>query len=216
MNNRITLTAVSLLAMAACAPLSSPSMMNTNKVELVHQTAIEQIPAGEVNDVTLSLLADDYRRYGNGPVELAMIYDPFSKKYTAMQARNQLREIEENLKVRGIRHVVTRTVAVDKGEPALMVSYESYQAQAPSDCHMMPGLDDYQTTRDIATYRFGCSTESMLARQIARPADLMGRGADTAPADGRRAANVVEESRNYSQSDANKELESFGSDDFGN
>ena len=212
---RLFLIGVSIGLLAACAPQNTPSMMNTQRVELLHQTAIEQIPAGKIDDAALAMLADDYRRYGNGPVDLAMVYDPSSKTYTAAAARNQLRRIEQDLTTRGVRQIRTRTVAVDKGEPALMISYESYQAQAPSGCHTMPGIDDDRTTRDIAQYRFGCSTEQMLARQIARPADLMGRGGDNAPSDGRRAANVIEEYRNYAAQDANRPLESYGRGDIG-
>ncbi len=211
----LCLLGLSASLLAACAPQYTPSMMNTHKVEIVRQTAIEQIPLNEIDDVTLTLLADDYRRYGNGPVDLAMVYDPTSKTYTAMKARNQLREIETGLKQRGIHAIQTRTVSVEKGQPALMISYESLQAQAPTDCHSMPGLEDYRTERDIAEYRFGCSTETMLARQIARPADLMGRGADNTPSDGRRATNVIEEYRNYGANDANRALEQTGQDDIG-
>lgn len=199
----------------ACAPMSTPSMMSENKIQLVHETAIEQIPVQEIDDVTLTLLADDYRRYGKGPMELAMVYDPRSTNYTAMKARNQLNNIEKNLKARGVHHVNIRTMPVEEGQPALLVSYESFQAAAPKDCHTMPGVDGYQTTRDIAHYRFGCSTESLVARQIARPADLMGRAGDTTPSDGRRATNIVEEYRNYGPGDANEQLESFGADDIG-
>ncbi len=211
---RLFLIGVSAGLLAGCAPQNTPSMMNTHRAELVHQKAIEQIPAAKVDDVTLALLADDYRRYGNGPVDLAMIYDPSSKTYTAVSARNQLRKIESDLKSRGVAQIVTRTVAVDKGDPALMVSYESYQAQGPTGCDDIPGINDYQTTRDIAQYRFGCSTENMLARQIARPADLMGRGDDNAPSDGRRATNVIEEYRNYGSQDANRPLEQGGRSDI--
>lgn len=215
--NKSTLCLVSLSAtlLTACAPQYTPSMMNTHRAELVRQTAIEQIPLSEIDDVTLTLLADDYRRYGNGPVDLAMVYDPTSKTYTAMKARNQLREIESGLKQRGVHSIQTRTVSVEKGQAALMVSYESIQVQAPTDCHTMPGLEDYRTERDIAAYRFGCSTETMLARQIARPSDLMGRGADNTPSDGRRATNVIEEYRNYGASDANRALEQAGQGDIG-
>lgn len=204
------------MTLGACAPQSTPSMMNTSRAELVHSTAIEQIALDRVDDVTLTLLADDYRRHGNGPLELAMAYDPSSRNFTAMQARNKLREVEANLRARGIGQIATRTIAVPKGTPALMVSYESFEARAPQDCHTMPGIDDYRTTRDIADYRFGCSTESLIARQIARPADLIGREGSREPHDGRRAVNVIEEHRNYGGSEANKPLEKFGSGNIGN
>lgn len=209
------LMGLSVMTLAACSPQSTPSMMNIERVQLVHQTAIEQIPAEDVDDVALALIADDYRRYGNGPMELAMVYDPRSKSYTAMKARNQLNDIEKRLNQHGIKQVNIRTMAVEQGQAALLVSYDSFQAQGPANCHTMPGVDHHQTTRDIAEYRFGCSTESLLARQVARPTDLMGRGGTNAPADGRRAANVVEELRNYGPENANQPLESFGSGDIG-
>lgn len=208
------LSVLSVALLAACAPQSTPSMMNTNKVQLQHQVAVQQVPLADINDVTLTLIADDYRRYGHGPLDLTMVFDPKSSGFTAMQARNRVREIETNLKERGIRTINVRTAAVDQGKPSLMVSYESYQAQAPENCHTMPGVDGYQTTRHIGDYRFGCTTESLLARQIARPADLMGRGADGMPSDGRRAANIVEEWRNYGSSNANAPLERIGRDDI--
>lgn len=208
------LIVLSLGLLAACAPQNTPSMMNVNKVQLQHQVAVQQIPLADINDVTLTLITDDYHRYGSGPLDLAMVFDPASKNFTAMQARNKLREVEANLKGRGIRAVRTRTAAVEQGTPSLMISYESYQALAPADCDLMPGIEHHQTTRDIAQYRFGCSTESLLARQIARPADLMGRGGDTAPSDGRRATNIVEEWRNYGPNDANAKLERIGREDM--
>lgn len=209
------LSVLSVALLVACAPQSTPSMMNANRIQLQHQVSVQQIPLADINDVTLTLIADDYRRYGSGPLELTMVFDPKSNNFTAMQARNRMREIESNLKGRGIRTINTRTAAVEQGKPSLMLSYESYQAQAPVDCHTMPGVDGYLTTRHIGDYRFGCTTESLLARQIARPADLMGRGGDGMPSDGRRAANVVEEWRNYGPSNANRELERIGREDIG-
>lgn len=208
------LAVMSFGLLVACSPQSTPSMMNTSRVELQHQIAVQQIPVQDVSDVTLALIADDYARYGSGPLDLAILYDPQAASYTAMKARNQLRDIEKNMRGRGVASIRTRTMPMDDARPSLVVSYETYQARAPSDCHTMPGIDSYETTRDIAQYRFGCSTESLLARQIARPADLMGRGGDAQPADGRRNANIIEEWRNYGPSDANRELERIGREEL--
>lgn len=49
------------------------------------------------------------------------------------------------------------------------------------------------TERDLGPYKFGCGIDMMLARQVARPADLQGRGGEVMGVnDGRRITNVVE------------------------
>ena len=69
----------------------------------------------------------------------------------------------------------------------------------------MPGLEDGLTTEKIGDYRFGCSVDTMLAKQIYRPADLQGSaGADDG--DGRRASNSVEYYRRVEREEAEAPL----------
>lgn len=64
-------------------------------------------------------------------------------------------------------------------------------AAAPAGCRNMPGFDDGLTSEKIGDYRFGCSVDAMVAKQIYRPADLQGNaGHDLG--DGRRATSGVE------------------------
>ena len=163
---------MTVLAVCACTQ-STPSMVNQNSVELVEETVIEQIALADINDVTISSIATQYRKYGNGPLELAIAYDPKSKTFTALSALQKLQEIKKKLARVGIKTVLTETISAENAKPVLLVSYDSVSAQAPSSCDPMPGIDN-TTTRFIGDYKFGCGIETMLARQISKPSDLKG------------------------------------------
>jgi type IV pilus biogenesis protein CpaD/CtpE len=201
------------VVMAGCQQ-STPSMMNTSRVELSTQTGIDQVPVSKINDGYLSALASQYGRYGEGPIDLTVSYDPSSKSYTAMKAVNQLSFLSEALAKKGLNNIRTATLPVDgQAEPTLMVSYDMVTAQGPADCGNMEGLYSNTTSRDVGDYRFGCGVEQMLARQVSRPADLRGRGT-VDQADGRRASNVSEAYRAITVEDVNTELDSFDRDDI--
>jgi len=201
-------------ALYGCAQ-STPSMMNPHKAELIMSTEIDQVPLNRVDDVYLAVLASEYHRYGSGPLALAMAYDPASRSFTARSAIEKLEHVKQKLKKKGIRNVTTETVPVDGGEAALMVTYDSYHARPPSQCDNMPGFENNPTTRFIGDYKFGCSVETAFSKQIYRPADLKGVSGGVSEGDGRRAANVVEQYRDYSPEEAETELETLEREDIG-
>lgn len=186
------LFAVFLSFLLVACTQSTPSMMNVSPVEVAKETVVEQIALEDMNDSTLAQLANHYRKNGQGPLELTMTYDPKARDFTAMGAVNELKKVSHALKYKGVNNMVTQTLAVSEGKPSLMVSYDMIMAYAPSDCTPMPGLDNNLTGRDIGDYKFGCAVESMLARQIARPADLEGN-ATLGKRDARRESVVIEE-----------------------
>lgn len=175
-NNIIQASLLSLLVsfLTACAPQYTPSMMNTSSVELARESIVEQIPLASITPETMTYIAQQYQKNGNGILDLTMTYDPRSKDFTAMNAVHGLQAIEKTLKQNGVTQYETQTLAVPDGKPSLMVSYDMIRAQAPSDCQPMPGLDTNETGRFIGDYKFGCGIETAIAKQIARPADLEG------------------------------------------
>lgn len=188
----ITLSLACFL-IAACTQ-ATPSMVNTSMPELRSETHMEQIPADKVDDLSVAILAQQYSRFGIGPLELTMTYDPKSKTYTAMKALHTLKQVEDKLATKGLTNVKMDTLAVEGQKPSLMVMYPSTHAQAPSDCGAMPGLNDNVTGREIVKpYKFGCGVETMLAKQIYRPADLQGVGGEVMGMnEGRRISSVME------------------------
>lgn len=201
------------LLLGACAPQSTPSMMSTERPRLEAETSMLQIPVANVSQGALHKIAQDYDRFGTDTLHLALGYDPKSKSYGAMKAFEDLADIKAGLKKYGVRSVTAETVQVDGGEPTLMITYDSLKAAAPPNCRNMPGFDDGLTTREIGDYKFGCSVDTMLAKQIYRPADLMGNG-ETDAGDGRRAANTVEHYRNVTAEETEGHLENFERDDM--
>lgn len=170
---------------------TTPSMMNVSPVELSQETVVEQINVDHINDALLGNIANHHRKSSNSPLELTMTYDPASRDFTAMSAVNELKKIAKALRYKGVKNMITQTVAVPEGNPSLMVSYDTVTAHTPSGCEPMPGLDNNVTGRDLGTYKFGCGVEGLIAQQIARPRDLEGN-ASLGRRDARRDAGVVE------------------------
>jgi len=193
------------MAVIGCTQ-TSPSMMNTAKVEIVHETAMDQIPLSAVNEGYLNHLAAQYERYGEGPVDISVTYDPSSRSFTAGKAVREAERIAASLKKKGVRNIVAGTLPVNAEAPVLMATFDTIHAQAPSDCDPMPGLENNLTGREIGDYRFGCGVESMMAQQIYRPSDLKGN-VMTDPVDGRRTANVIEYYRNVDEAQVREDLE---------
>lgn len=192
---KLTLTHLSVLGslilLAACTQ-TTPSMMNNSEIELSHQTVLEQIPVKDITDDRLENIVERYHDNASGSLDLTMTYDPQSSDFTAMNALHMLEKVKSGLMKKNVRTITSQTLAVIDGEPALLVSYDEVLAQAPSDCGVMPGLEDQVTGRFIGEYKFGCGTQLMIAKQIARPEDLEGN-ANMDQRSARRDSIVVED-----------------------
>lgn len=188
---KLSLLLLCTFMLGACALQHTPSTMNDARVELAHESVVEQIPMSNVNENVLDALANQYDKKANGPLDLTLTYDPESIDYTAMAALHDLKDIKMALQKKGVTDIVTQTLAVPDGKPSLMVTYDMLRAQAPSSCDKMPGLDTNKTGRFIDGYEFGCSVETVFAQQIARPSDLQGNAGMSERA-ARREAVIVE------------------------
>lgn len=204
---------LAICALTACGHQSTPSMMSTNKPQLVQDTAMMQVPVKNVSDGYLSSLADSYTRFGSDTMHLSLVYDPTSKTYTAMKAFNDLSDFKARLKKRGVRNVTAETLQAS-GEPLLMISYDQTHATAPQGCQTLDTARNNTTTRFIGEYKFGCTIDTMVANQIYRPSDLRGN-AEFDPGDGRRAANSTEHYRVVTEEEANKEMEVLSREQIG-
>jgi len=208
MNNKaiLLLALCSVVSLGACGRQNTPSMMNTSRPQLAPETSMVQLPVKDVGDGYLQRIAADYDRYGSSTLQLAVAYDPKSKDYGAMQAFKDLSRFKNTLAKMGVHSITAETLKTEGSEPTFMVMYDGVTAQAPAGCRNMPGFDDGLTDTQIGDYRFGCSVDTMLAKQIYRPSDLQGKGTAD-PIDGRRAANVVEYYKQVTPEEANGELQ---------
>ena len=178
------------LSLSACA-LDTPSQMERSAMKVVKEKhrmahATEAVDKGVLEDVR-----DHYLELGNGPVHVTVTYDPRVRSNSAMTASNNAGKIAAMMTRMGATNIQTEILPVKDAGPVseTIFSYGIYAANAPEDCELMQGIEGRQTEIDNE-YKFGCSHDIFLARQIARPKDLLGNTA-TERASGRRHANWV-------------------------
>ncbi len=190
------------LALAGC--LYEPTNFTTERVQVEEKPYSDTIPVTQFNEAAVEAAAQHYRKHGDGPLELVVTYDPKSKAASAMHAADTAGRLAGMFRKNGVKDIQTNILPVnDAGdEMRAMLSYNSFNALAPKDCDVMPGIGN----RNIDAkedYKLGCSIETMYARQVARPKDLKGQGVDETT-DGRRSSNIVER---YRVGEPNKPLE---------
>jgi type IV pilus biogenesis protein CpaD/CtpE len=180
-----------LLAVSGCS-MEYDTNIPQKRVRLESGPAYKTMPAAAVDEATLHDFAAEYLRFGDGPVELTVSYDPRSKTNTAMNASDHAARIGSRLRTLNVPQVSSSILPVNAlGEEAhVMMRYESTTAHAPEGCDYMGGLEG-KATGAYMDYEYGCTTEMLLARQIARPKDLAGRDGMSA-GDGRRQALTVD------------------------
>lgn len=212
----LMIAAVSCLTISACGRLgeSMPSMLNTNRAELIEQSVLDSRELNQVDENYLALLAEQSRKYGEGPVDLTVTYDPASKSFTALKAINTLEEIEDALRKQGTTNITTQTLPVEGRAPSLIVAFDTVGVQPPSSCTEIPGMYDYNTTGYLEGYRIGCAIETNIARQIARPADLKGNEVFDAR-DGQTDPNVIGARRATTPTRSVEQLDVYGAGDVG-
>ncbi|MCB9989622.1 MAG: hypothetical protein H6868_09890 [Rhodospirillales bacterium] len=181
---------MALPGLSACS-LDTETAINQKHIELHNDIYNETFPTGSLTPDMLLAMSDDYERYGEGPLEIVITYDPKSKKNTAMKAADAVAKLASDMQKAGIRNVNTDLMPVEGSgeESQTMIGYLTVTAQEPEGCQFMGGVDG-ETTKINADYEYGCTTEMLLARQIYRPKDL--RGNDARPdAYARRRGNVT-------------------------
>lgn len=188
----LALTAISALSLGGCAKIDMPSTIHPEKIQLVTDNHSQNYVIADLTPVQFDDMASAYNRFGSGQAEVIVSYDPYSKKNTAMKAADQLQRISGELSQRGVRNIKSSIQAVEHSgdQSQMIIGYESVTAEPPKDCALMSSFNTHQAEADY-DYKLGCSLNTMMARQVARPADLAGR-APVTDADGRRTGAVVE------------------------
>ena len=182
------------VVLAGGCDMQAPSKVSSDKVQ-VHQTDyFANVPISDVNDQYISALAYHFDKYGQAPLIMTVTYDPQNYRNTAMKANQTGTMLKGLLQAEGVRDVLVDILPV-KGlgdEPHLVVSYDTYSAHAPDNCTTMPGIDGGRDLTIDPDYRLGCSIQTIMAKQISRPKDLMGQESSDTLTDGRASANIIE------------------------
>ena len=186
----------SAIGLLSACDLHHETFLSPNRMQVQEQYISHEIPAEQLDHAGILGLSHEYSRYGGGPIEISVVYDPRSKANTAMKAGDTLHNILSGLQKNGVKPVSGSILPVkNSGESStVIVSYMSYNALPPEDCTVMPGIETTNIEAD-PTYKLGCSVDTLFSRQVARPRDLMGQSRASRVSDGRRAGNMAERYR---------------------
>ena len=195
---RLALLTVPLLQLAAC-DLNEPTWVSPSRVEVHEEGFSDTFDTASLDDSTLRAIGANYYRYGNGPMDVVVSYDPKSKTNTAAKANAQVKMISSELGKYGVKNLRITTSAIDKSgdKSNALISFPALTARPPEGCGVMPVMGNKQTDMpDTAVgnpppYQLGCTIESMMAKQVVRPGDLLGRPGFETNADGRRQEAVI-------------------------
>jgi pilus assembly protein CpaD len=213
MRTRLLLCILPFLAVLTGCALEEPTWVNSSRVEVHEEGFTDQFETGSLDAATLRAIGVNYYRYGNGPMDVAISYDP-QRADAASRAEAEATRIRSALTRQGVRNLRLTTTPVSGlgNASTTLVSFPALTARPPSDCGLMPGYADAQTkvgthaTGPSQGYKIGCTVESLMAQQIARPGDLLGRPGFETDADARRQEAVVWQ-RGYYANTPNAPLE---------
>jgi pilus biogenesis lipoprotein CpaD len=180
------------MALGACS-FDTPTKINVEQPIQVRQDSFRTQDRTDIftGDV-LRQISRHYWSHGSGPLFVTVAYDPASKTNTAARARQDAKRIATGLKAEGVQQIQADILPVEQSgdESQTIIAYGTLEAMAPEDCPniMNRNFSDLESSKN---YRLGCSMEGYMARQIARPRDLLGNDVMD-NGDGRRASNVVD------------------------
>lgn len=197
---RIILALSAVVMLSGCTSLvTSDTWVNkSGRAQVVEDQFTDTFETAKINGGMLHAISTYYDRYGNGTMNVVVSYDPQSRLNSLPRAEKSLVAIQSALARNGIRDVKGALSPMNgSGDVSTtLVSFPAITASAPVGCGMMPGYKD--PSEDIPndtnidpTYGYGCTIETLLSKQIARPSDLMGRGGFETNGDGRRAERVL-------------------------
>lgn len=182
--------------LGACS-MNSPTWVNQNRVEVHEDQFTDTFETEKMNKGLIRAVANYHYRFGNGPLNLVVGYDPKSKTNTMSKANSEAVRISDELRRNGVKDISVQTIALagTQDRSLTTVTFPAVVAKAPAKCGMIPGYNTATTVPETgqgpAPYELGCTIETLMAQQISRPADLLGRKGFETNADGRRQEAVV-------------------------
>ena len=217
-HRRVIFAVAATLLLTGCS-VESQSWVNQNRVEIHEDQFTDTFETVKINDATLHAIGDYYYRYGNGDMNVVVTYDPQSKSNTKSRAQSSLAYIESGLLKNGVSrsHSALSPMRGSGDVSTTLINFPALTAASPEGCGMMPGYEnpaaDIPNNTNIdAPYKYGCSVESLLAKQVARPSDLLGKQGFETNADGRRQERVLS-TRGYYGDKSNVKLDGENASD---
>jgi type IV pilus biogenesis protein CpaD/CtpE len=200
---KIILSISALALLSGCSVQSETWVNQAGRVEIKEEQFTDTFETAKINKATIHAIGDYYERYGNGTLNIVVSFDPQSKLNSKAQAEKSVLAIKSGLDKVGISDM-TGSVSEIKGSGDLsttLISFPALTASKPSGCGLMPGYEDASAdipndTNIKPPYGYGCTVESLLAKQVSKPSDLLGKQGFETNSDGRRTERVLS-SRGY-------------------
>ena len=209
---------ICMLSLTACSNIKKSSLAG-ERAE-VHVSSVERgFETGKITDKNIDNIVHHYRRYGYGPVFVTVTYKPGKKGDQTFEASQSGADLAKRLRRHRVRQVKMDVMPHDtKGdtESLTVISYKKLSATGPSGCNTSQAYRTGNPSSDrevTKKYKLGCNIETMLARQVERPGDLLGYSHfDQTKPSGRRAANII---NRYEEGEPNEPLDGFTASDVG-
>lgn len=189
--------------LGACS-MNSPTWVNQNRVEVHEDQFTDTFETEKMNNGLIRAIATYHYRFGNGPLNLVVGYDTKSRTNTAAKANSEAARISKELRRNGVRDISVQTISLagTQDRSLTTVTFPAVVAKAPNKCGTMPGYNTPtsvpETGQGLPAYELGCTIETLMAQQIYRPGDLLGRKGFETNSDGRRQETVVGQRGYYS------------------
>jgi len=203
MKSRLPLLLLSVSTLAACAGIPKPEVASTplasqaDRHEPTAQAAVQRIELhvapGQMQlaadeRAQLSSFANDYLRYGHGPLVLETPSGSENSESASMLAADARRALADA----GVSYAAIAGSTRDaSGEMMpILVSFNRFEAEAP-DCAPLYEQDLGHQSNNQPWSSFGCATNFNLASMVEDPADLV-RPRDMAARDSERRDTVMD------------------------
>lgn len=184
---------VSFLSLSLSGCLYEEGNITTSRIQIEESVYHDDRAIADFDQAYADALAQHFYKTGSGDLNVKVTYDPHARGNTAMRAGENAAKVARMLRSAGVRDVRAEILPIkNQGEESrILVDFIAHSAHPPAGCGDIPGLGhglEYD-----GEYKFGCSSQTLLARQISRPADLKGRTLSQGQTtDGRAAANIVD------------------------
>lgn len=205
----VPLLLVTFLALSGCA-FETQSHMMRSPVEL-HKNIVRNImPASDLTSSHIEMIAENYRRQGDGVIEAQVFYNARSSSHGMHWASKKADYINKELSMKGVEHVVSDIVPVkDIASPRVLIRYQSYEARPPRECEGR--IYEARMNDPDPNYRIGCTTANFFSQQIYQSRDLKDRTSDMGDQNADRASTAIDA---YRQGLRNQTLEGDSTTDF--
>lgn len=193
----LTVLFVSTVALSGCGEnyLYKPTFQETKKIQVLKKKFEYTRPTVAMDAGELRHISNHYDGHGEGLVEIIVTYNSKVQGNSAMRATDEAARIADTFRSNGVTNIQANILPVMEDQSKTVISYVGYVAQKPEGCKNL--LDEEDTDSEILPdYKYGCTMMDLMARQVVRPSDLLGKD-KTSPNSASRDAIVVDGYRSY-------------------